>query len=42
MSRKMVGIAHPTSLERVQKIVWSETAPKRMTSIPVYDLTEVS
>lgn len=32
----------PDVLERMQQAVWSETAPKRMTSIPVYDLAEVS
>ena len=35
-------LVQPDVLERVQKIVWSEAAPKRMTSIPVYDLAEVS
>jgi YgiT-type zinc finger domain-containing protein len=30
----------PDILERVQELVWSKTAPKRRTSVPVYDLAE--
>ena len=32
----------PDVLERMQQAVWSETTPKRMTSVPVYDLADVS
>ncbi|GFP36290.1 hypothetical protein HKBW3S43_02079, partial [Candidatus Hakubella thermalkaliphila] len=28
-------------LERVQEVVWSEVAPKRSASVPVYDLAQV-
>ncbi|MBI2305277.1 MAG: type II toxin-antitoxin system MqsA family antitoxin [Chloroflexi bacterium] len=34
-------LLRPDVLERVQEVVWSDTAPKRMTSVPVYDLAEV-
>ncbi|MBI4319761.1 MAG: type II toxin-antitoxin system MqsA family antitoxin [Chloroflexi bacterium] len=33
---------HPDVLERVQAIVWSKVTPKRMTSVPVFDLAEAS
>jgi len=32
---------HPDVLERLQQAVWADTTPKRMTSVPVYDLAEV-
>lgn len=35
-------LLRPGVLERVQELVWSETAPKRTASVPVYDLAEVS
>ena len=34
-------LLRPDVLERVQEVVWSGVAPKRTTSVPVYDLTEV-
>jgi len=34
-------LLHPDVLERAQELVWSETAPKRTASVPVYDLAEV-
>ncbi len=34
-------LLRPDVLERVQQAVWSETPPRRMTSVPVYDLAEV-
>jgi len=33
-------LLRPDVLERVQQVVWSETAPKRTTRVPVYDLAE--
>lgn len=35
-------LLRPDVLERVQEVVWSEVAPKRTASVPVYDLAEVS
>jgi YgiT-type zinc finger domain-containing protein len=35
-------LLRPDVLERVQELVWSEAAPKRTASVPVYDLAEVS
>ncbi|MFH1150354.1 MAG: type II toxin-antitoxin system MqsA family antitoxin [Actinomycetota bacterium] len=32
----------PEILEKIQQLVWSETAPKRTESVPVYDLAEAS
>lgn len=32
----------PDVLEKIQELVWSEKVPKRTTSVPVYDLAEVS
>lgn len=34
-------LLHPDVLERIQNLVWSETAPKRTMRVPVYDLAEV-
>jgi len=34
-------LIRPDVLERVQEVVWSETAPRRTARVPVYDLTEV-
>ena len=30
----------PEVLERIQKLAWSESEPKRTASIPVYDMAE--
>lgn len=35
-------LLRPDVLEKIQKIVWSEQAPGRTASVPVYDLAEVS
>jgi YgiT-type zinc finger domain-containing protein len=32
----------PDVLEKMQQVVWSETAPRRTARIPVYDLAEVA
>ncbi|GFP26473.1 hypothetical protein HKBW3S25_01967 [Candidatus Hakubella thermalkaliphila] len=34
-------LLRPDILERVQEVVWSEVAPKRSASVPVYDLAQV-
>ncbi len=34
-------LLRPDVLERVQEVVWAETAPRRTTRVPVYDLAEV-
>ncbi|GFP23415.1 hypothetical protein HKBW3S09_00882 [Candidatus Hakubella thermalkaliphila] len=34
-------LLRPDILERVQEVVWSEVAPKRTASVPVYDLAQV-
>ena len=34
------ALLHPDILEKIQERVWSEQAPKRMASVPVYDLAE--
>ncbi|MEK7848393.1 MAG: type II toxin-antitoxin system MqsA family antitoxin [Chloroflexota bacterium] len=34
-------LLRPDVQERIQEIVWSETPPKRMASVPVYDLAQV-
>jgi HTH-type transcriptional regulator/antitoxin MqsA len=35
-------LIRPDVLEKMQQVVWSETAPGRTASIPVYDLAEVA
>lgn len=35
-------LLRPDILERVQEVVWSEVAPKRTASVPVYDLAQVN
>lgn len=35
-------LLRPEVLEKVQEVVWSGTTPKRMASIPVYDLAQVA
>ena len=32
----------PDVLERVQALVWSQAIPKRMVSVPVFDMAEAS
>lgn len=32
----------PDVVERIQRIVWEQPAPKRETTVPVYDLSEVA
>jgi len=35
-------LIRPDVLEKMQKVVWSETAPRRTARVPVYDLAEVT
>lgn len=35
-------LLRPDILERVQEVVWSEVAPKRTASVPMYDLAQVN
>ncbi len=35
-------LLQPEVLEKIQEVVWSKTAPKRMTPVPIYDLAEAS
>ena len=35
-------LLRPDVLERVQGLVWSKAAPKRVVSVPVFDMAEAS